>query len=101
MSYLRRKVATSEHLQGLTRACPDCGATMTSNGEMYRDKGVSGWFVGFWCPYDQEVFPIWAPELEPVIQKASEGVDISRLPYLRGRTDEEETEKAMEIFPAG
>ncbi|MDQ2798168.1 MAG: hypothetical protein M3Y13_00815 [Armatimonadota bacterium] len=79
---LRRKVATSDYLKGLTRRCPECGRTMTSNGEMYLDDGRTRWYVGFWCPYDREDFPIWAPELEPVIQQAAEGLDIGSLPYL-------------------
>ena len=51
---------------GLTRKCPDCGADMASNGEMYLDDGISTWYVGFsWCPVDEDVYPVWAPKLEP------------------------------------
>lgn len=81
---LRNRILTSEHLQGLTRPCPDCGMTMTSNGEMITEDGGGQWAVQFRCPghWDSEGhFDIWAPELEPIIQKALEGVDIAALPY--------------------
>ena len=81
MSYLKRRVATDDRLLGLTRRCPECGATMTSNGEMYIDKDKISWFVGFWCPVDKEVFPVWAPELEPAIRQAAQGLDVDALPF--------------------
>lgn len=77
---LRPKVLTSEHLQGLTRLCPDCGQPIPSTGKMFKEKRGRLWHVGFLCPQHDNL-DCWMPELEPFIQKALEGVDINALPY--------------------
>ena len=69
MTYLNRRTIRDDRLKGLTRRCPECGNTMTATGELYKDEGVSTWFVAFWCPVDQEEFPVWAPELSQFIDR--------------------------------
>jgi len=77
----RRRVLRDERVAGIVRTCPDCGNDMTSLPELYYDQdGVPGWSVGFYCQYDRETIPVWAPEYEALIEESTSGVDIDALP---------------------
>ena len=77
----RRRVLKDQRAAGLVRRCPECGAQMTSLPEMYYDEdGVPGWSIGFYCPNDDETFPIWAPSYQPLIDEVTKGVDVESLP---------------------
>jgi hypothetical protein len=77
----RRRVLRDGRAAGFVRTCPECGRQMTSLPELYYDEdGMAKWFIGFYCPYDDDTFPIWAPEYEALIDEITAGVDMSKLP---------------------
>ena len=77
----RRRVLRDQRVAGLVRRCPDCGRPMTSLPELYySEDGAGKWFIEFYCPYDEAIVPVWAPEYEALIDETTNGVDISSLP---------------------
>ncbi len=77
----RRRVLRDERAAGLVRTCPDCGTRMTSLPEVYYDEdGVPGWSIGFYCPNDDDTYPIWAAKYQRLIDEITRGVDIQSLP---------------------
>ena len=77
----RRRVLRDERVAGLVRRCPDCGRPMTSLPELYfAEDGVRKWFIEFYCPYDEQIVPVWASEYEALIDETTTGVDIGSLP---------------------
>jgi len=76
----RHKMATDARLLGLERRCPECNTSIKSNGHMYYNKRLSSWAIGFWCSLEKEVFSIWKPEYQPLIDEIAKGLNIDDLP---------------------
>lgn len=75
------RIAANNRLLGLTQKCPECGNQIRSNGKMYYEEGSGlGWFIGYWCPKDQETFRIWSPNDRPLLDELAKDIDISSLP---------------------
>jgi phage FluMu protein Com len=54
--------------------CPECGALMTATGKMHYDTTMSRWFIEYWCPRDQEMFPIYAPETDQLTRDIAKDI---------------------------
>ena len=76
----RRRVLRDQRVAGQTTTCPECGNEMTSLPELYYDQdGMPGWWIGFYCPIDQQTFPVWAQQ-DPLVEEITRAVDITSLP---------------------
>jgi len=54
---------------------------MTSLPELYySEDGAGKWFIEFYCPYDEQIVPVWASEYEALIDETTKGVDVGSLP---------------------
>jgi hypothetical protein len=78
-----RRVLRDDRARAISTRCPECNRELHGNGELYFDEGLAaGWTIGFYCPYDREVFPIWTPEFEPFLEEATRNVDTAALPLF-------------------
>jgi phage FluMu protein Com len=68
------KVIYQNRLLGLTMKCPECGTLMTATGKMHYDPTMSRWFIEYWCPRDQEMFPIYTPETDHLTRDIAKDV---------------------------
>ena len=49
---------------------------MTSLPELYfSEDGAGKWFIEFYCPYDEQIVPVWASEYEALIDQTTDLCD--------------------------
>jgi hypothetical protein len=64
----------SEQAKRLRTRCPDCNDSLAATGDLQYWPELHQWYVEFFCRRDDQVIPIWTPELEKEARKIAKQV---------------------------